>query len=140
MLAQFFYCRAKSLLPLRSLFFCRLNHRLALVVANGKVSAMFNEQLYGVIIHGSKDRGFAVIITGIHICAKLQQFLLHISEKSFMQRSISIVVAGVHIGASLRKETYTFHTRPVFIAVFDTLLAAKSAVCPLRSLTSSFGL
>jgi hypothetical protein len=51
----------------------------------GQVSAMFNEQRYGVIIDGREDRRFTVLVARIHIRGKLQQLFFHIGEESLVE-------------------------------------------------------
>lgn len=49
-LVQLLNCLPESLLTKRPFLFGALHHRLALVVTNGEVSAMFDQQRYSVII------------------------------------------------------------------------------------------
>src|SRR5580658_9240813 len=83
-LVRLLNCHAKSLLPNRTLRLSGLNHRLALVVANREVSAMCEKERYSVIIECCEDRGFAVLVSRIHVCAKPQQLLLHVREEGLM--------------------------------------------------------
>ena len=48
---------------------------------------MFNEQRYGVIIDGRKDRRFTVLVARILISAKLQQHFFPIGEEDLLLAS-----------------------------------------------------
>jgi len=62
---------------------------------------MFNKQGDCLIIDGREDRRLTIVVSCIHVSTQLQQLLLNVSEKSFVQGCVSVFVMCIHVGASL---------------------------------------